>query len=139
MIFVDSSVWIDYLRDLETLQTKRLDSILGNERVVVGDLVIAEVLQGCNDSKTFNDTVRLFQRSDFVGLSATLSTSPLLAVTFQASRSASQRSARRPGAKQYSPPRVTTKGGRFCRRRRIGSCGMVNDATPSRGPTSGSA
>ncbi len=66
MIFVDSSVWIDYLRDIETPQTSKLESILGNERVVVGDLVIAEVLQGCNDTKIFNDTVRLFQRSDFV-------------------------------------------------------------------------
>lgn len=66
MIFVDSSVWIDYLRNHETLQTKRLDSILGNERVVIGDLVMAEVLQGCNDLKTFNDTVQLFKRSDFV-------------------------------------------------------------------------
>lgn len=66
MIFVDSSVWIDYLRDLETIQTEKLDSILGNERVVIGDLVIAEVLQGCNDSKIFSDTVRLFRRSDFV-------------------------------------------------------------------------
>lgn len=66
MIFVDSSVWIDYLRDNETLHTRKLDSILGNERVVVGDLVVAEVLQGCIDSKTFNETVQLFQRSDFV-------------------------------------------------------------------------
>lgn len=66
MIFVDSSVWIDYLRDLETIQTKKLELILGKERVVVGDLVIAEVLQGSNDLKTFNETVRLFQRSDFV-------------------------------------------------------------------------
>jgi predicted nucleic acid-binding protein len=66
MIFVDSSVWIDYLNDLETPQTKRLESILGNERVVIGDLVMAEVLQGCNDTKTFNETVQLFERSDFV-------------------------------------------------------------------------
>ncbi len=66
MIFVDSSVWIDYLRQLETQQTQKLDSILGNERVVVGDLVIAEVLQGCNDAKVFNDTVQLFQQADFV-------------------------------------------------------------------------
>ncbi len=66
MIFVDSSVWIDYLRDFETPQTIILDSILGKERVVVGDLVIAEVLQGCNDPKTFNETVQLFQRADFV-------------------------------------------------------------------------
>ena len=66
MIFVDSSVWIDYLRNLETIQTLKLESIFGKERVVVGDLVIAEVLQGCNDSKIFNDTVQLFWRSDFV-------------------------------------------------------------------------
>jgi predicted nucleic acid-binding protein len=66
MIFVDSSVWIDYLRSLETVQTIKLESILGNESVVVGDLVIAEVLQGCNDEKTFNDTVQLFRRADFV-------------------------------------------------------------------------
>lgn len=66
MIFVDSSVWIDYLRDVETLQTIKLESILGNERVVVEDLVIAEVMQGCNDSRIFNDTIRIFQRSDFV-------------------------------------------------------------------------
>lgn len=66
MIFVDSSVWIDYINDLDTPQTQKLDSILGREPIVVGDLVIAEVLQGCNNSKTFNDTVQLFQRSDFV-------------------------------------------------------------------------
>ncbi|MEQ1605743.1 MAG: PIN domain nuclease [Pyrinomonadaceae bacterium] len=66
MIFVDSSVWIDYLRDLQTPQTTKLDTILGKQRVVVGDLVIAEVLQGCNDPVAFNETVRLFQRSDFV-------------------------------------------------------------------------
>lgn len=66
MIFVDSSVWIDFLRDLETPQTRKLESILGNERVVIGDLVFAEVLQGCNDPKTFDDTVQLFGRSDFV-------------------------------------------------------------------------
>ena len=66
MIFVDSSVWIDYLRNLETPQTWKLDQILGEERVVIGDLVIAEVLQGCNDPKLFGETVQLFKRSDFV-------------------------------------------------------------------------
>ena len=46
--------------------------------------------------------------------------------------------ARRPGAKQYSPPRVTTNGGRSCSRRRIGRWGMVKLPEPSFGPTSGS-
>jgi predicted nucleic acid-binding protein len=66
MIFVDSSVWIDYINEVENLQTRKLESIFGNERVVIGDLVIAEVLQGCNDPKTFNETVQLFMRADFV-------------------------------------------------------------------------
>ena len=66
MIFVDSSVWIDYLRDLETVQTKKLESILGKKRVVVGDLVVAEVLQGCTDPKVFDETVKLLRLSDFV-------------------------------------------------------------------------
>lgn len=66
MIFVDSSVWIDYLRDLQTSQTEKLDSILGKKRVVVGDLVVAEVLQGCNDPKVFDETAELLQRPDIV-------------------------------------------------------------------------
>src|SRR4051794_14749643 len=46
--------------------------------------------------------------------------------------------ARRPGTKQYSPPRVTTNGGRSCSRRRIGRSGTVKVPVPSFGPTSGS-
>src|SRR5207244_191706 len=56
----------------------------------------------------------------------------------QVSSSASQRNARRPGAKQYSPPRVTTNGGRLSSRRRIGRRGIVNTPEPSFAPTSGS-
>ena len=44
----------------------------------------------------------------------------------------------RPGAKKYSPPRVTTKGGRFCSLRRIGRWGIVKLLDPSFGPTRGS-
>lgn len=55
----------------------------------------------------------------------------------QVSRSASQRSARRPGMKQYSPPRLTTKAGSPLRWRRIGCFGMVN-SRPSISLTSGS-
>lgn len=66
MIFVDSSVWIDYINEVENLQTRKLESVFGNQPIVIGDLVIAEVLQGCNDSKAFNDTVQLFRRGNFV-------------------------------------------------------------------------
>lgn len=47
MIMVDSSVWVDYLGGRPTPQTLRLrDELLLTERVVVGDLIICEVLQG---------------------------------------------------------------------------------------------
>ena len=66
MIFVDSSVWIDYLGDHDTVQTGLLDSILGRERVVIGDVVLTEVLQGCIYEKEFRETLSLFRRLDIV-------------------------------------------------------------------------
>ena len=46
MILVDSSVWIDYFNGLDTLQTSKLDSLLGVEPLGIGDLILVEVLQG---------------------------------------------------------------------------------------------
>ena len=46
MIFVDSSVWIDWLRGTPTLQTEVLGTKLLSDAVLVGDLVLVEVLQG---------------------------------------------------------------------------------------------
>jgi predicted nucleic acid-binding protein len=54
VILVDSSVWIDYLRGTRTVQADKLDSLLGTERLAVGDLIAVEVLQGCADERTFN-------------------------------------------------------------------------------------
>lgn len=68
MILVDSSVWIDYLNDLETDQTLKLDSILGVEQVGIGDLIMAEVLQGSPSQKEFDKTIRIFSLLDFVVL-----------------------------------------------------------------------
>lgn len=46
MIFVDSSVWIDYFNGKITPQTDWLDQILGVQLVATGELVLTEVLQG---------------------------------------------------------------------------------------------
>lgn len=46
MIFVDTSVWIDYLRGVSTVQGDRLHDTLGVEPVAIGDLVLTEILQG---------------------------------------------------------------------------------------------
>lgn len=46
MILVDSSVWIDFFNGLETGQTDALNDLLGQEPVLIGDLILTETLQG---------------------------------------------------------------------------------------------
>ena len=59
MIFVDSSVWIDYFRGIGTKETERLDELLGTEPIAIGDLVLAEVLQGFKNDRDFNQAKKL--------------------------------------------------------------------------------
>ncbi|MBM3563316.1 MAG: PIN domain nuclease [Alphaproteobacteria bacterium] len=54
MILVDSSVWIDYFRGVLTPQTDRLDRLLDEELVMIGDLILTEVLQGFERDRDFN-------------------------------------------------------------------------------------
>lgn len=53
MIFVDSSVWIDFFRGTPTPETDRLDALLGEAELVVGDIVLTEVLQGFTTDAAF--------------------------------------------------------------------------------------
>ncbi len=53
MIFVDSSVWIDYFNGNDTSEADRLDLILGVTPVCTGDIVLVEVLQGFRRDKDF--------------------------------------------------------------------------------------
>lgn len=66
MVFVDSSVWIDYFRSVASRQTAELDSLLGSEELAVGDLVVAEVLQGFSNRRQFDSVRRLLTRFDQV-------------------------------------------------------------------------
>ncbi len=51
MIVIDSSVWIGLLRKSDSLAVRRLRDIVDAEddRVLVGDLILLEVLQGARD------------------------------------------------------------------------------------------
>lgn len=53
MILVDSSVWIDYFNGAITPQTEKLNSLLGRERLAIGDLILTEVLQGFGKEQDF--------------------------------------------------------------------------------------
>jgi hypothetical protein len=49
LIAVDSSAWIDHFRNKPTDAVRKLRYLFGREPLVVGDLVLAEVLQGARD------------------------------------------------------------------------------------------
>jgi len=68
VILVDSSVWIDFFRGTVTPQTERLDVLLGSELLVVGDLILAEVLQGFSSERDFNQARTLLTALDVVTL-----------------------------------------------------------------------
>ena len=57
MIFVDSSVWVDYFNGRQSIETDCLDSLLGIEPIAIGDLVLIEVLQGFKNDRDY-DTAR---------------------------------------------------------------------------------
>jgi len=46
VIVVDTSVWIDYFNDVPTPQVGLLGELLGERVLAVGDLILAELLQG---------------------------------------------------------------------------------------------
>jgi hypothetical protein len=60
MILVDSSVWIDYFNGRITRQTNILDSLVGDELIVIGDLILTEMLQGFQQDKDFDKARELF-------------------------------------------------------------------------------
>jgi hypothetical protein len=66
MILVDSSVWIDYFRGEATPQSEMLDALLGNEPLVVGDLILAEVLQGFQGERDFNQAKQLLMSFEII-------------------------------------------------------------------------
>ncbi len=68
MILVDSSVWIDYFNGGSTPQTETLDQLLGREPLAIGDLILAEVLQGFSDERDFNVARRMLTSLSMVQL-----------------------------------------------------------------------
>ena len=59
MILVDTSVWIDYFNGTPTWQAELLDHYLSNVPIIMGDLILAEVLQGFKSDKDY-ETAKAF-------------------------------------------------------------------------------
>ena len=62
MLIVDSTVWIDYFNGLENPQTDYLDQIVDQNPILVGDLILAEVLQGFRDDSDFEEARRALSK-----------------------------------------------------------------------------
>ena len=70
MIVADTSVWIDYFNGVIAEHTDRLDSDLESNRIIIGDLIIAELLQGFKTDKEYNSAKKLIENleyRDFLG------------------------------------------------------------------------
>jgi predicted nucleic acid-binding protein len=69
MIVIDSSVWIDYFNGIAARETELLDDLLEGELVLIGDLILAEVLQGFDQDADFRTAQTLFDQLDCAEMS----------------------------------------------------------------------
>jgi len=70
MLLVDSTVWVDYFNGRITPQSDYLHSVLASQPILLGDLILAEVLQGFHKDADFEKARRSlanFQQVDIVG------------------------------------------------------------------------
>lgn len=75
MIFVDTSVWIDYFKGKASPETECLHHALGTQEVLIGDLIALEILQGIRedkDYKTVKQMLEAFTLSPLLGPNAVL-------------------------------------------------------------------
>ncbi len=62
MLVVDSTVWIDYFNGVENPQTDYLEKVADQIPILIGDLILAEVLQGFRDEADFAKARRAFAK-----------------------------------------------------------------------------
>lgn len=65
MIVADTSAWIDYFSGISAAHTDALDDALLNNRVVIGDLIITELLQGFKNDKEYRIVLNLMDSLEY--------------------------------------------------------------------------
>lgn len=68
MVLVDTSVWIDFFNGKTTIQTEKLDTLLSSTIVIVGDLILAEILQGFRADKDYQLAKQLLKELELISL-----------------------------------------------------------------------
>jgi len=71
VILVDSSVWIDFFNDAASPEVEFLDRALGVHAIAIGDLIMAEVLQGFRSDKDFATAKSVLTEFDQLNLLGT--------------------------------------------------------------------
>ncbi len=61
MIIVDTSVWIDYFKGKLSEETDSLDTMLGNQEILLGDLILTEILQGFQENRLFREAQNMLE------------------------------------------------------------------------------
>ena len=59
MLVVDTSVWVDYFNGVKNKQTDYLHSVLNTTPILIGDLILAELLQGFRNDPDFEKARRV--------------------------------------------------------------------------------
>ncbi len=76
MIFVDTSVWIDYFKGKVSPETECLHQALGIQDVLIGDLIALEILQGFREDKDYKAAKQMldaFALHNLLGSNAVIS------------------------------------------------------------------
>jgi predicted nucleic acid-binding protein len=68
VILVDSSVWVSFFNGEVSRETEYLNAALGTEPIAIGDLMLAEVLQGFRKEADYRRARRLFASIPVYGL-----------------------------------------------------------------------
>lgn len=67
MIFVDSSVWIDFFNGFDSLQKIQLSSYLKQGKTIfITGIVISEILAGIKDNKSFTQIRKILSDLPFI-------------------------------------------------------------------------
>ena len=61
MIIVDTSVWVDYFNGKLSKETDSLDTMLGNQEILIGDLILTEILQGFQEDRLFREAQSMLE------------------------------------------------------------------------------
>jgi hypothetical protein len=68
MVLVDTSVWIDFFNGVDTIEANELDVLLGSRRILTGDLILVELLQGFERDADHRRALELLSDVPYAGL-----------------------------------------------------------------------